>query len=540
MLVRAGCLNARFSTHSGTAHSRCKPAEPTGPVRVRFAPSPTGFLHLGGLRTALFNYLLARKYGGAFILRIEDTDQKRFVPGATESIIKTLEWAGLSIDEGPGKGGSANTYFQSQRGAEYRKYAAELLDKGAAYRCFCDSHRLESLRAEAAAQGRTPMYDRRCLHLSQRQIDEKVRTGEPYTIRLRSPNPADSASSDICSFHDIVHGDMHFRGPAGFDDAVLLKSDGLPTYHLANVVDDHLMGITHVMRGEEWLISTPKHRALFRALGWPIPEYAHLPLLMNADGTKLSKRNRDGPMQNYIDDGYLPSAVINYVALLGWHPTGTQEVFSLSELEEAFTLSGLSRGKSVVTRDRLDWLNRQHLRSEINDPASVGRVTKQALEELKQIPSLRSSDLQGKAVQQALELCSERLTLTRDLYAVAPFMFEEPDLNAPAATEFVQKVPAENRIATLKIAKQHIGATIAAAGFVKGQPASWSGFSKEVAKLSQVPNKQAMMMLRFSLTGQPTGPKLPGLMATLPPELMQSRIQRAIDALQVTATDSLN
>ncbi|PIA14780.1 Glutamyl/glutaminyl-tRNA synthetase, partial [Coemansia reversa NRRL 1564] len=335
--------------------------EPTGPVRVRFAPSPTGLLHLGGLRTALFNYLLARRYGGSFILRIEDTDQKRLVEGATEDIIRTLEWAGLRFDKGPGKGDSSESYFQSQRGDIYRCHAAELVKTGAAYRCFCSAQRLESLRADAVSQGKTPMYDRHCVHLSQRQIDEKLRLGEPFTTRLLAPNPADPNTVEVSRFNDIVHGSMHFRGPAGFDDAVLLKSDGLPTYHLANVVDDHLMGITHVLRGEEWLMSTPKHRALFRAFGWPIPQYAHLPLLMNTDGTKLSKRNRDGPVQRYVEDGYLPSALVNYAALLGWHAGGSQEVFSLAELESAFSLGGLGRSKSTVSRDRLDWLNRQHM-----------------------------------------------------------------------------------------------------------------------------------------------------------------------------------
>ncbi|KAJ2880148.1 Glutamate--tRNA ligase mitochondrial, partial [Coemansia aciculifera] len=250
---------------TSTNPKRSATIEPTEPVRVRFAPSPTGMLHLGGLRTALFNYLLARRYGGSFILRIEDTDQKRLVSGATENIVRTLEWAGLSFDEGPGKGGPSGSYLQSQRGDLYRAHAKVLLEKGAAYRCFCDSQRLESLRADATLHGRAPMYDRRCAHLSQRQIDDKLRAGEPHTIRLLAPNAADPAAADISGFEDIVHGEMRFRGPAGFDDAVLLKSDGLPTYHLANVVDDHLMGITHVLRGEEWLMSTPKHRALFKA-----------------------------------------------------------------------------------------------------------------------------------------------------------------------------------------------------------------------------------------------------------------------------------
>ncbi|KAJ2811303.1 Glutamate--tRNA ligase mitochondrial, partial [Coemansia furcata] len=356
-------------------------------------------------------------YGGSFILRIEDTDQKRLVPGAAENIVRTLEWAGLRFDEGPGKGGSSASYLQSQRSGLYRAHANELLEKGAAYRCFCDPKRLEALRVEATLHGRAPMYDRRCAHLSQRQIDDKLRTGEPHTIRLLAPNAADPAASDISGFDDIVHGEMRFRGPAGFDDAVLLKSDGLPTYHLANVVDDHLMGITHVLRGEEWLMSTPKHRALFKAFGWPMPRYAHLPLLMNPDGSKLSKRNRDGPMQSYIDEGYLPSALVNYVALLGWHPGGQQEVYSLKELERAFTLGGLSRSKSVVSRERLDWLNRQHLRAELSDPSRAPAIAEQALVELRQTPGLDTENISHEAIEQALRLCGDRLTLTHDLHS---------------------------------------------------------------------------------------------------------------------------
>ncbi|KAJ2579729.1 Glutamate--tRNA ligase mitochondrial, partial [Coemansia sp. RSA 1836] len=423
-------LAARRCRHSARIHARlCSTGgslkrsaalEPAGPVRVRFAPSPTGMLHLGGLRTALFNYLLARRYGGSFVLRIEDTDQKRLVPGAAESIVRTLEWAGLRFDEGPGKGGPSGSYLQSQRADLYRAHAQALLEKGAAYRCFCDAQRLESLRADAVLHGRAPMYDRRCARLAQRQIDDKLRAGEPHTIRLLAPSPSDPAAADISAFDDIVHGEMRFRGPAGFDDAVLLKSDGLPTYHLANVVDDHLMGITHVLRGEEWLMSTPKHRALFKAFGWPVPRYAHLPLLMNPDGSKLSKRNRDGPLQIYVDEGYLPSALVNYVALLGWHPGGQQEIYSLSDLEAAFTLAGLSRSKSVVSRDRLDWLNRQHLRAELSDPARAPAISAQALSELCQVPGLNTEGVSRAMVDQALRLCGDRLTLTRDLYGAAP------------------------------------------------------------------------------------------------------------------------
>ncbi|KAJ2050051.1 Glutamate--tRNA ligase mitochondrial [Coemansia sp. S155-1] len=534
------CRNVRIlSRQCSTSGSprRSLSMEPTEPVRVRFAPSPTGMLHLGGLRTALFNYLLARKYGGSFILRIEDTDQKRLVPGATESIVRTLEWAGLQFDEGPGKGGPSASYLQSQRGDLYRTHANELLEKGAAYRCFCDSKRLESLRAEATLHGRAPMYDRRCAHLSQQQIDNKLRAGEPHTIRLLAPNAADPAASDVSGFDDIVHGEMRFRGPAGFDDAVLLKSDGLPTYHLANVVDDHLMGITHVLRGEEWLMSTPKHRALFKAFGWPMPRYAHLPLLMNPDGSKLSKRNRDGPMQSYIDEGYLPSALVNYVALLGWHPGGQQEVYSLKELEDAFSLSGLSRSKSVVSRERLDWLNRQHLRTELNDPARAPAIAAQALVELRQTPELDTKDISREAVEQALRLCGDRLTLTRDLYGAVPYLFSDPDSKAPVVpAAAVNKVPRDSKASILVAALELLAAE---AGVVAGNSCTssaglerWMDFSKNVAVAAKVPAKQVMPVLRHALTGQPSGPKLPDLMDYLSLATMQRRVQTALDSLK--------
>ncbi|KAJ1886443.1 hypothetical protein LPJ66_009632, partial [Kickxella alabastrina] len=390
--------------------------------------------------------------------------------------------------------------------------------------------------------GRPPMYDRHCLHLSQAQTDAKLRAGDAFTVRFRMPGAAEPGSG--AAFDDIVHGAMRFRGPAGFDDAVLLKSDGLPTYHLANVVDDHLMRITHVLRGEEWLISTPKHRALFAAFGWPAPQYAHLPLLMNADGSKLSKRNADAPVQNYVDKGYLPAALINYAALLGWHPgtASAQEIYTLPQLERSFSLAGLSRSKSVVSRDRLDWLNRQHLRMQIDDPATAPRLAEQAALEInnKTNPVAPEHPLAQPAdTLRALRLCADRLTFTRDLYDAAPFLFADPDLGSPDADAVVQKVPADARITLLQAAIAQIttksNLPSVAAADAMGQdrvPAEqWVGFAKEIAATAQVPAKYAMMMLRFALTGQHSGPKIPDLMAYFPVSELKRRLQRAADAL---------
>ncbi|KAJ2726147.1 Glutamate--tRNA ligase mitochondrial [Coemansia sp. Benny D115] len=526
--------STRLARVHSCSHSHDDPAStPTSslstPARVRFAPSPTGMLHLGGLRTALFNHLLARRTNGSFILRIEDTDQRRLVPHATENIISALAWAGISFDEGP--------VFQSDRTEIYRKHAEQLLRSGHAYRCFCTPERLEHLRLEASAQGRPPMYDRRCTHLSQSQVDEKIRTGEPSVVRLRMPQPGGA----VCEFNDIVHGHMRFRGPAGFDDAVLLKSDGQATYHLANVVDDHLMRITHVLRGEEWLISTPKHQALFNAFGWHPPQYAHLPLLMNPDGSKLSKRNSDSPVQTYVDAGYLPEAMVNYAALLGWHPQGgTQEVFSMKQLEDSFSLKGLGRSKSAVSRERLDWLNRQHLRIQIasND---ASKLAKQAADEINKtlnekniadggLPSTTSVDPETALL--ALRLCSDRLTFTGDLYDAAPFLFSAPNLAAPEAVTMLNKVPRELQASLLNNAISQVASLGDCKEGGRVCAEKWTGFAKSVAASTEnaLP-KHAMLILRYALTGKPTGPKLPDLLGffTLPD--ITQRLQSALTQL---------
>ncbi|RUP43341.1 hypothetical protein BC936DRAFT_137322 [Jimgerdemannia flammicorona] len=301
--------------------------DPTGPVRVRFAPSPTGNLHLGGLRTALFNYLLAKKAGGTFILRIEDTDRTRFVEGATEKLISALSWAGLDFQEGPGKDGGHPPYVQSQRIETYSQHAHHLLESGSAYRCFCTPERLQHVRDAAREAGRDSSYDRRCLLLSRQEVEENLSQGMPFTVRLLTPD-------GVTHVDDLVYGHVEFSN-AVLDDTILIKSDGYPTYHMANVVDDHLMGITHVLRGEEWLSSTPRHILLYRAFDWTPPSFVHLPLLLNADRSKLSKRSGDVHVEDYVRRGYLPEALVNFVALLGWSPREDgKEVMRMEELVE--------------------------------------------------------------------------------------------------------------------------------------------------------------------------------------------------------------
>lgn len=324
--------------------------------RVRFAPSPTGYLHVGGLRTALYNYLFARRFGGRLILRIEDTDRTRFVDGATENLISTLAWAGLQFDEGPEIGGDFGPYIQSERTALYRDHARQLLDEGKAYRCFCSSEELDASRKKLAAEKKVQSYDRRCRAFSEEEVQRRLDEGLPFTIRMKVPLIGE------LHFHDLIRDEITVQFDS-IDDQVLMKSDGFPTYHLANVVDDHHMGITHVIRGEEWLPSTPKHILLYEFFGWQPPAFAHLPLLLNEDRTKLSKRQGDVAVEDYKNKGFLPAALLNFVALLGWNPGDDREIFSLGQLEDIFSLERVSRAGAVFDMEKLRWFNTQYLRA---------------------------------------------------------------------------------------------------------------------------------------------------------------------------------
>ncbi|MBN2398428.1 MAG: glutamate--tRNA ligase [Deltaproteobacteria bacterium] len=324
-------------------------------VRVRFAPSPTGYLHVGGLRTALFNYLFARKQGGTFILRIEDTDQKRSIPGALENLIATLTRTGLQHDEGPDVGGDCGPYIQSERTEIYRDYIRKLLDSGHAYHCFCDEDRLERLREEQRKRKRPPMYDGRCRNLPPDEVADNLARGIPSVIRLRYPCEGKTV------FDDVVRGRVAIDNSI-VDDQVLIKSDGFPTYHFASVVDDHLMRITHVIRGEEWLSSVPKHIFLYESFGWEVPVFVHLPLLLNPDRSKLSKRQGDVSVESYLEKGYLTEALLNFIALLGWHSADDREIYSLKELEEVFSLERISKAGAVFDPEKLNWMGGYYIR----------------------------------------------------------------------------------------------------------------------------------------------------------------------------------
>ncbi len=478
-------------------------------VRVRFAPSPTGYLHVGGLRTALYNFLFARQQNGAFVLRIEDTDQSRKVEGAAENLMAMLRWAGIEYDEGPDKEGLAGPYVQSSRLDIYREHVAQLLDKGKAYHCFCTPERLKEVRDRQAAAKGSLNYDRQCRGLSAEASAARVRSGEAHVVRMKVPVEGETTFSDairgeITIAHEIV------------DDQVILKSDGFPTYHLAVVVDDHLMGITHVVRGEEWLPSTPKHVLLYKAFGWDLPVFAHLPLLLNSDRSKLSKRQGDVSVEAYRDQGYLPDALVNFVALLGWNPGDDREVFTMKELISEFSLERVGKAGAIFNLEKLAWLNAQHLRSrtdqEICDmlrhAAASGPVDLSSFSDaylLKIIPSMR-----------------ERMTFPKDVLEKSPYFFRPPEHYDPeiVTKRWKQETPA--RMERLRDAFAALS-TPAKEDFERTleQNADAQGIKKA----------DLIHPLRLAISGMGTGPGVYDIVDILGKEETLRRITRAIEVL---------
>jgi len=326
-------------------------------IRTRFAPSPTGFIHIGNLRSAIFTYLIAKgDRNGKFILRIEDTDQKRYVEGATEVIYETLKTCGLNWDEGPDKDGGFGPYIQSERVGSYEKYAEELVSKGEAYKCFCSEDRLNALREEAQSKKENFFYDGHCKHLTEEEVNEKVNAGEEYVIRQVTPNEGET------SFDCQVYGHIKIQNDQ-IEDQILLKSDKFPTYNFANVIDDHSMNITHVVRGNEYLTSTPKYTLLYNAFGWDEPIYVHLPHVVNNEGKKYSKRDGDGFFSEFMEKGYLPEALVNFLALLGWSPEGKKEKFTLDKLEKVFNIKRINNSPAVFDIKKLNWMNSQYIKT---------------------------------------------------------------------------------------------------------------------------------------------------------------------------------
>lgn len=405
-------------------------------VRTRFAPSPTGYLHIGGLRTALYAYLFARKNDGEFIVRLEDTDRERLVDEAATIIYDTLREAGLTYDEGPDVGGPSGPYVQSERTDLYQKYAKELVDAGAAYYCFCTKERLADLRAQAEANGEQFRYDGHCASLTPEEVQEKLDAGMPYVIRQKIPQEGES------SYEDVVFGTVSVPN-ADMEDGILLKSDGFPTYNLANVVDDHLMGITHVIRGSEYLSSTPKYNLLYDALGWERPTYIHLPPVMRDKHQKLSKRHGDASYKDFTSKGFLPEAVVNYIALLGWAPSGEREIFSLPELVEEFDLGGVSRSPAIFDVDKLRWMNSEYIRA-LPLEEFVERARPWFAEAID--PDRYDLTLLASMIQQRLETLG-------DIPDKIQFIEHEPPFDIALYTHKKMKVNPEGALSYLKAAR---------------------------------------------------------------------------------------
>ncbi|MEN6372917.1 MAG: glutamate--tRNA ligase [Armatimonadota bacterium] len=399
-------------------------------VRVRFAPSPTGSPHIGNIRTAVFDWLFARHEGGTFVLRIEDTDRTRLVPGALEEIMHDLKWAGLQWDEGPDIGGPYGPYTQSERLENYQKYAQQLIDQGLAYKCYCTSERLAEMRKQQEAEKRPTGYDRRCRNLSSEERAKLDAEGTPFVVRFAMPE------SGTTAFKDLVRGEVTFDNSLQ-DDFVMLKSDGFPTYHFASVVDDHLMQITHVLRGEEWISSAPKHVQLYKALGWEQPVWVHPPLILGSDRSKLSKRHGSVNFSTYIEEGYLPEAMINYLALLGWSPAEDRDLYDIDELAEKFTLEGIINHPAIFDAQKLLWMNGQYIRKK-----SVEELTSLVLPYLKKagLASESPSNDEMDYLKKVVLLIQDRLRLLSEAPELAEFfLLDEINYDQKALDKWIKK-----------------------------------------------------------------------------------------------------
>ena len=405
----------------------------TKPVRTRFAPSPTGYMHVGNLRTALYAYLLAKKHGGTFILRIEDTDQGRLVEGAADIIYSTLKETGLYWDEGPDVGGPVGPYIQSERMGMYMGYAERLIASGHAYRCFCGKERLEEVKRVQAASGIPPKYDGHCSRLTPAEIQQKLDAGIPYVIRQKIPEGGST------SFNDLVFGDITVDN-ASLDDQVLIKTDGMPTYNFANVVDDHTMGITHVIRGSEYLSSTPKYNLLYEAFGWDLPVYIHCSPVMKTSTQKLSKRDGDASYQDLVAKGYLKDAVLNYIALLGWSPKGEQEIFTLPEMVEAFDVEGISKSPAIFDVQKLNYINGEYIRR-----LSLDEFARKAEPWIRQ--TVKREDVDIQLIAQVLQA---RCELLSDIPEQVDFIDALPEYDTAMYTHKKMKTNAETSLEALK------------------------------------------------------------------------------------------
>ena len=490
----------------------------TNSVRVRFAPSPTGFPHVGNIRTALFAWLFARRYGGSFIVRIEDTDVARRVEGAVEAILDSLRWLGLDWDEGPEVGGDYRPYFQSQRLEKYRVAAEKLVSEGHAYHCYCSPQRLGEMRAEQTRRKQPPGYDRLCRDLSPQERSKKDAEGIIPVVRFKTPLEGQTR------FNDIIWGDVAFENST-IDDFVLLKSDGYPTYHLANIVDDHAMEITHVLRAEEWLSSTPRHCLLYQALGFEPPQFAHLPMILGPDRSKLSKRHGTVSITEYQEQGYLPEAMVNFLALLGWSLDDKTEIMSRRELIDNFSLERVSRTAAIFNHDKLNWMNGVYIRN-----LSLEDFTQRALPFLdRDLPAEVKRPLSVDYVRQIMPLIQERARTLAEVAELSQFFFVDR-LNYDAELLVGKKMSRESSITALEAAQQRLQA------LEVFNEASLEALLRPLADELGLKTGQLFGTLRVAVTARTAAPPLFQTMMVVGKEQCLRRIEAALDKLRKLAS----
>ncbi len=488
-------------------------------MKVRFAPSPTGYLHIGGLRTCLYDYLLAKKEGGSYILRIEDTDQGRLVGDATKKLIETLLNLGIVHDEGPFIGddgalyqvGDAQPYIQSERLPMYKEYVDQLVEAGHAYHCFCSKERLDSVREEQKKNGLTPRYDGLCRDIDGDEAKRRIAAGEDYVVRLKLPKDQDIV------FNDRLRGELTFN-TREMDDQVLLKQDGFPTYHMAVVVDDHLMDVSHVIRGEEWITSTPKHVYLYKVLGWQHPEYIHLPLILNGEKKKLSKRHDDASVEDFLQKGYLKEALLNFVALLGWSPQDGSEIMSLDEIIEKFSLDRLSKSPAVFDVDKLKWLNGQYIRS-----YDLDALTELAVPFFIAGGTLQPESIEGHKgwLKKIVAATRERVETLADFPAlVKVFKGDEVVMESESAEQFLKQECARPVIEAFLAELEKVDKLC----YDEAKP-----MLKEVQKATGYKGKQLFMTVRIAVSGQEHGVDLSDLLFILGKKRLIKRLNYTIE-----------
>ncbi len=501
-------------------------------IRVRFAPSPTGLMHIGNLRAALFNFLFARHGKGTFILRIEDTDKTRYVPESLPNILEALDWYGLNVDEGPfmdsngkvAERGDSGPYTQSKRLPIYRRYANELVEKKVAYPCFCTPERLEQVRHEQSKRKEAPRYDKRCRVMDLVERERNIKSGIPMVIRLAMP------TSGITEFNDLIRGTVKFEN-SSIDDQVLLKSDGYPTYHLANVVDDHLMRISHVIRAEEWLPSTPKHLVLFKAFGWNPPHYAHLPMILGNDRTKLSKRHGAVPALNYRDLGFLPQAVVNYIALLGWNPGGERESYSVSELVDLFSLNKVNKAPSIFDLQKLIWMNGIHIRS-----MSPEQLVPYVRWFLSKLPS-DEYDVDDATVAKVLTVIQDRIPTLADIAQWGSFYFKRKISYTKGELANLGKEPVRSSSPTdsTKKTEEALKFALNVLEGVSNLTFTPLELRENFMKMMQAEgkvNKDVLPFLRYTISGSTVSADVFDMMACLGKERTLKRVEEALMILR--------